>query len=49
MQRLPEPELMSDAAQVLAYASADFSDGDQRTVALIEALLSSTSSGNAPR
>ena len=29
MQRLPEPELMVDPAQVLAYAAADFSGGDQ--------------------
>ena len=48
MQRLPEPELMRDAAQVMAYAAADFSDGDQRTVAMIEALLTSTSGGVAP-
>ena len=39
---------MSDAAQVLAYASADFSDGDQHAVALIEALLHSTSGGSVP-
>ena len=43
MQRLPEPELMVDPAQVLAYAAADFSGGDQRTLDRIEALLSSAS------
>ena len=39
MQRVPEPELMDDPQQVQAYAQADFSDGDLRTLALIEALL----------
>ena len=43
MQRLPEPELMVDPAQVLAYAAADFSGGDQRTLDRIEALLRSDS------
>ena len=37
MRRLPEPEeLMDDAAQALAYASADFADANQRFVALLE-------------
>ena len=39
MQRHPEPELMTDRGQVEAYAAADFSRGDQRTVALAMALL----------
>jgi len=32
MQRIPEPELMDDEAQALAYASADFSTTDQAFV-----------------
>lgn len=37
MQRVPEPEeLMDDAAQALAYASADFSDANNRFVGLLE-------------
>ena len=36
MQRTPEPELMTGEDQVLAYAAADFSAGDQ---ALVERLL----------
>jgi SAM-dependent methyltransferase len=32
MQRVPEPEVMDDAAQALAYACADFSDVNQRFV-----------------
>ena len=44
MQRVPEPELMDDPQQVHAYAQADFSDGDQRTLALIETLLERFSS-----
>ena len=32
MQRIPEPELMNEALQVSAYASADFSDGDSAMV-----------------
>ena len=39
MQRVCEPELMDDPQQVQAYAQADFSDGDRRTLALIESLL----------
>jgi 2-polyprenyl-3-methyl-5-hydroxy-6-metoxy-1,4-benzoquinol methylase len=42
MQRVPEPELMDDPQQVEAYAQADFSDGDRRTLALIETLLART-------
>lgn len=32
MQRIPEPEIMNDAAQVLAYARADFSDSNRSFV-----------------
>ncbi|MEX0589111.1 MAG: class I SAM-dependent methyltransferase [Cyanobium sp.] len=32
MQRIPEPELMDDAAQVRAYAEADFGASDQAMV-----------------
>ena len=42
MQRIPEPELMTAHEQVDAYADADFSSGDSRTVALIEQLLDET-------
>lgn len=35
MQRIPEPELMNDAAQALAYAQADFSEPHQYFVSLI--------------
>ena len=48
MQRLPEPELMRDVVQVMAYAAADFSAGDQRTLALIDALFTSPPTGTAP-
>ncbi|MEB3352134.1 MAG: class I SAM-dependent methyltransferase [Cyanobacteriota bacterium] len=36
MERIPEPELMDDAAQAHAYAAADFSSSDQ---AMVDALL----------
>jgi SAM-dependent methyltransferase len=37
MQRIPEPEeLMDDAAQALAYASADFSEANALFVGLVE-------------
>lgn len=36
MQRIPEPELMDEAQQALAYAEADFSCSDQ---ALVESIL----------
>ncbi|MGB1416134.1 MAG: class I SAM-dependent methyltransferase [Synechococcus sp.] len=39
MQRRPEPELMTDQDQVLAYAEADFSAGDQRLLEQLEPLL----------
>lgn len=35
MQRIPEPELMDEALQALAYAEADFSRTDQAFVACI--------------
>ncbi len=40
MQRTPEPELMEDAAQVKAYAAADFSAGDGAVVERLAALAS---------
>ena len=46
MQRTPEPELMDGAEQALAYASADFSAGDQ---ALIERLDQLFPAGLGPR
>lgn len=36
MQRLPEPELMDDAAQARAYAEADFSEPHEHFVALFQ-------------
>ena len=42
MERMPEPELMTSQEQVDAYADADFSSGDSRTVALVEQLLDET-------
>ena len=44
MQRISEPELMTTKEQVDAYAEADFSSGDARTVALVEQLLDETGS-----
>ena len=35
MQRRPEPELMDDEAQALAYARADFAEPHDRFVALL--------------
>ena len=32
MQRVPEPELMDEAGQVLAYAQADFAASDAAMV-----------------
>ena len=49
MQRLPEPELMTEPGQVLAYADADFAAGDDHTLALIESLLASDQAGPAPQ
>src|SRR5262245_58728176 len=40
MDRIPEPELMVDAAQVTAYANADFSQPHQRFVELLRERLS---------
>ena len=36
MKRRPEPELMDEADQALAYAEADFSEPDARFIALLE-------------
>jgi len=36
LQRIPEPELMNDAAQALAYAQADFSEPHARFVELFD-------------
>jgi SAM-dependent methyltransferase len=40
MQRTPEPELMEEAAQVKAYAAADFNAGDEAVVERLAALAS---------
>jgi trans-aconitate 2-methyltransferase len=40
MQRTPEPELMEEAAQVKAYAAADFSASDGAVVERLAALAS---------
>jgi len=48
MQRVPEPELMDDADQARAYAAADFTAGDQQTIALIRALVSENATGASP-
>jgi cyclopropane fatty-acyl-phospholipid synthase-like methyltransferase len=37
MQRIPEPELMLDEAQVLAYAEADFATPHDHLIALLKA------------
>ncbi|MDC0320028.1 hypothetical protein OAL34_02700 [Synechococcus sp. AH-551-G03] len=39
MQRCPEPELMDASDQVLAYAEADFSAGDQSVLEGLLALI----------
>jgi trans-aconitate methyltransferase len=36
MQRIPEPELMDDAEQAMAYAQADFEEPNQRFVGYFE-------------
>jgi SAM-dependent methyltransferase len=41
MDRVPEPELMDDAQQALAYASADFSAGDQALIDRLQELFPS--------
>ena len=48
MERLPEPELMNDAAQVQAYADADFSAGDQDLIRNLEQLLSKEQRSSNP-
>ena len=42
MQRIPEPELMTTQEQVDAYAHADFTSGDARTVDLVAQLIEKT-------
>ena len=39
MERIPEPELMEGQEQALAYASADFSAGDQALIDRVQALF----------
>jgi trans-aconitate methyltransferase len=39
MERVPEPELMTDPAQALAYAGADFTEPHERFVALLREKL----------
>ena len=39
MQRIPEPELMTDAAQCQAYASADFGVSNQAFVEIVRELM----------
>lgn len=39
MQRIPEPELMTDVEQVLAYASADFEQPHERFIELLRERL----------
>ena len=39
MKRIPEPELMNGQEQALAYASADFSAGDQALIDRVQALF----------
>ena len=39
MERVPEPELMLDEEQALAYASADFEEPHSRFIALLQARL----------
>ena len=39
MNRIPEPELMNGQEQALAYASADFSAGDQALIDRVQALF----------
>lgn len=41
MERIPEPELMDAQEQALAYASADFSAGDQALIDRVQALFPS--------
>jgi len=45
MQRVPEPELMEAAAQVRAYADADFSAGDAAVVERLAALAGAAGAG----
>lgn len=45
MQRVPEPELMEEAAQVRAYAEADFSAGDGAVVERLAGLAATAGVG----
>ena len=42
MQRIPEPELMTDVAQCQAYASADFAASNQAFVEIVRNQISDT-------
>ena len=42
MQRIPEPELMTDSAQCQAYASADFGVSNQAFVEIVRELIPAT-------
>jgi SAM-dependent methyltransferase len=47
MERVPEPELMDDAAQALAYAEADFEEPNSRFVALYSEFVGPLAAGAA--
>jgi 2-polyprenyl-3-methyl-5-hydroxy-6-metoxy-1,4-benzoquinol methylase len=47
MDRVPEPELMADAAQALAYALADFDEPHSRCIALLRERMSALPSRGA--
>jgi SAM-dependent methyltransferase len=47
MERVPEPELMDDAAQALAYAEADFEEPNTRFVALYSEFVGPLAAGAA--
>ena len=47
MQRTPEPELMDDEAQALAYAQGDFEEPHSRVVALLRERLADLPAGGA--
>ena len=46
MQRIPEPELMDEPAQALAYARADFSEPHNHFIALFRERFGDTTPGN---
>ena len=39
MQRCPEPELMTESEQVIAYSDADFNSGDQSFIQRLQELI----------